>query len=257
MYTGNKRKRIPKKQYKKKIKSVNRPVYSTAVSAYRPRSMSAKALMLGTETKFLDCYGTVTPASTAAMTGYGFVPSVGCTGCWSAPAQGSGASTRDGNKIVAKTLEINGIVQIPAQTNQTVQDTSGVIFIAIVVDTQTNGVTLASEQVYSNPSATTQLIASGFRNMAFSSRYVVLKKKIVSLQPQQCTYDGTNIEVAGTQIPFKMFLNLNDMPVSFSTSIITANVTGVVDNSIGIIAACTDNSVAPIVYLQSRMRFIG
>ena len=53
--------------------------------------------------------------------------------------------------------------------------------LALVLDMQTNGATISSENVYKNVSASGALAASPFRNLQFIKRFKVLKTKQIKL----------------------------------------------------------------------------
>ena len=110
--------------------------------------------LLGVETKFLDMAisAVAIPAPTDASGGELDPTGSGCTGCLSAPAQGDTASSRDGFKISMKSIQIEGAIYIAPQINQTIQDAMSYFFVALVLDTQTNGAQLNSEDVFTNPS---------------------------------------------------------------------------------------------------------
>lgn len=265
----NKRKRTYKK-YTRKRRSVNRPVYSSSASAsnYRKKRTNMRNTRvssyngtLGVEKKFLDCAANnLALVSSAGQSTQELNPTTGCTNCLSAPAQGDGASNRDGAKIIGKSLQITGIVGMPAQTNQTLTDTTPIIYLAVVLDMQTNGGTatgIDSENVYQNVGANSNLCATPLRNMSFSTRYQVLKLKKIRLPVPSVTWDGTNIEQAGVTVPFDIYLNLKNLPIKFTSGSTTADVSSVIDNSLHLIGGSSDQGGLPVIYYQSRFRFIG
>jgi len=215
--------------------------------------------LLGIETKFLDTArvgGTI--LAPANMAGAELDPTgTGCTGCLSAPAQGDTASSRDGFKIAMKSIQVEGVVAIPVQVNQSGADYMGTYFVALVLDTQTNGAQLNSEDVFTNPGADTSLASSPLRNMSYVERFKVLKTKRLRISPLAVTFDGTNIEQEGAYLPFKFFVKLGGLPVKFTAGSTTADVAGVVDNSLHIIAYATDVTLGPVISYNARLRFIG
>ena len=68
----------------------------------------------------------------------------------SAPSQGDAYNQRDGSKITIKSILIQGSLYIPNQNDQTTCDFVPIVTIALVLDKQTNGSTLNSEDVYTN-----------------------------------------------------------------------------------------------------------
>lgn len=216
--------------------------------------------LLGIEHKFLDIPRT--PTALAAPTdasGGEINPSSIVTGCLSAPAQGDGPTNREGNKIVIDSVLIQGDISVAAQADQTAADVSPVVFIALVQDMQTNGATLNSEDVFTNPAANAVLATSPFRNMSYTARFKVLKMWKKQLRIPDQVWDGTNIEQSGFRTPFKLSWKAKGrpIPVTFTTASTTADVANVTNNSIHCIAYCNDTSLAPTIGFNCRIRFYG
>jgi len=216
--------------------------------------------LLGIETKFLDTYATAVALTAPADASGGEIqPTGGCTGCLSAPQVGDTASSRDGKKIVIKSLFLQGFIDIDPQATQSTADTPPIIFLALVQDTQTNGVTINSEDVYSNPSSNAALSTQLMRNMSNSSRFKVL----ATVELQTAMYALANdtgatggLVQAGLNTPFKMSWK-GIMPVNFTTGSSAANVSGVTDNSIHLIGFCSGTTMAPKVNFTCRIRYVG
>ncbi len=210
---------------------------------------------MGIELKFLDTADvTATLNNPADSTGGELPPSIGSTGCLSAMAQGDGESQRDGRKCVLKSIYIKGIVYATTQLNQTATDNAATVFIALVHDTQTNGATIASENVYTNPGANADLAAIPFRNLQFMKRFRVLKTFMTTLQNPNIAYDGTNLEQQGLSEHFEMYKKLN-IPVIHNGT--TANVSTVTDNSLHLIGFANNAALAPSIRYNCRVRFVG
>lgn len=215
--------------------------------------------LLGLEVKYLDmALVNYSPTSPTDGSGAEADPTgTGCTGCLSAPAQGDTASSRDGFKIVAKSIQVEGVLSAAAQTDQTVADRSSSWYIALVLDTQTNGAQLNSEDVFVNVTGVGLASIAPLRNMSYTERFKVLKVKRLRAPPLAISYDGTNLEQQGFAIPFKMFVNLGALPIKFTAGSTTANVSGVVDNSIHLIVYASDTALNPLINYNARLRFVG
>jgi len=177
--------------------------------------------------------------------------------CLNGVPQGDTASSRDGFKIAMKSIQIDGIVRLDAQANQTAADQVPYVFIALVLDTQTNGAQLNSEDVFSNPAADSQLAACPLRNMSYTERFKVLKIKKARAPQVPMTYDGTNIEQQGTQIPFSMFVKLGGLQTKFQSGTTTGYVGTIVDNSLHLIAYVNNSALIPVISYNARLRYIG
>lgn len=237
--------------------------YSTGRMAYGGRNRIAlrnarTGGLLGIEHKYLDTALTATAlVAPTNATGAEFPPNTGgVNGCLTAPAQGDGPSNREGNKIVVDGLLLQGVIQVAAQVDQTAADLSCNVYIALVMDTQTNGAQLNSEDVFSNPGGTAVLATSPNRNMSYTQRFKVLKMKKMALRIPTLTYDGTNIEQTGFHTPFKLSWK-GKMPVTFTTASTTADIANVTNNSIQVVAFCSNTTLAPSISYNARARFFG
>ncbi len=169
--------------------------------------------------------------------------------------QGDGEEQRDGRQIVMKKISIKGVVTVPVQTAQIAADEASTVFIAIVLDTQTNGATINSEDVFKNKGANPALAASPFRNLRNVQRFQVLKTVTLALiQPQMAAKDSTNIETGGYKMPFEMHKRLN-IQVNYSGTAET--VVSINDNSLHVIAFTSSTGVNPSISYNSRLRFVG
>lgn len=211
---------------------------------------------LGIERKFLDCYASSVPIPAPSdCSGGEMQPEGGCTNCISAPAQGDGEQNRDGRKIGIKNVFVTGSVAATAETDQADASAAPTIFVALVLDTQANGATVVSEQVFTNPNDTPLVNAYPLRNLQYSSRYRVLDHKTIPLGPGHAFTDGAN---TGTEniahVPFVLGFK-GDIPVTFTST--TADVANVTDNALHIIAFGTGTQYTPLLSYNSRIRFVG
>jgi len=175
-------------------------------------------------------------------------------------AQGDGEQQRDGKQVNIKSCYITGVVDIPATVNQTTAKNIPTVFIALVLDKQTNGAQLSSELVFENPSGSlagspTVGAANPLRNMQYTSRFDVLDSVCIELEQPQVAFDGTNLETAGSRTPFKLSWT-GDLMTQFTGT--SATVSVIQDNSLHLIAfAGPDISAAPVISYNSRVRFVG
>lgn len=251
---------ITKKKAMAQVGRYNRTSLAAA-RRYRATNMRSGGL-LGVETKFLDMSVSagVIPVSTN-WTGTEFDPAAsGTTGCLNCPAQGDGAQNRDGLKFICKSLEIEGTILCTSQTAQTTADIVPEVLIAVILDSQTNGAQAQGEDTYGNLGGNAVLSSHPLRNMTNSSRIKVLKKKLLrGMMPTMVNVGATptTFEQTGYTIPFKMFIPLNNMVVKCTTGGTTADVANIVDNSIHLIANASNITLAPTIYYNARLRFVG
>lgn len=215
--------------------------------------------LLEIETKFFDSYLTTTtlPVDNTTMASAEFDPVTLL--CLNAVPQGDTMSSRDGSKIAMKSIQVTGAIELPAQTNQTVTDSIPYVFIALVLDTQTNLAQLNSEDVFTNPSnsGATGLSGRPLRNMSYTERFKVLKKKILRIPMPTVTYDGTNIEQTGISIPFDFFVKLGGLQTKYQNGTTTGYVGTIVDNSLHLIAYSSNQAGITNLAYNARLRYVG
>lgn len=248
---------VTSRKYRTKYKARKR----AAIAAEVKRVLNGRTGgFVGLEKKFFDSSrgGFSIPAPSDATGGEADPTTLLCLNC---PAQGDGESQRDGRQISMHSINIKGIVRMPSQSDQTGADVLPDVFIALVLDKQTNGAQLDSEDVFENPGANANLAASPFLNLENSARFKVLKTTRISAQQLagaiQPTYDGTNIEQQGAQVPWSMYVNLKGMKVNFISGQTTSVIAAVADKSLHVIAYATGAGLAPELYYNSRLRFVG
>lgn len=212
----------------------------------------------GIEHKFYDTFledHAISPLGN--MTGGNSDPS--STSLISTPAIGDGGSNRDGKRIVIDTIVIEGILQRFPKNEQTEigGGLGGVtVFIALVQDTQTNGSSALSQNVWTNPAGGTSLCASPLKNLSFATRFKTLKVWRVFIPNPNAVnnFDVASISTQGVHVTFDGFLKVN-IPVDFNGGD-AAVVGSVVDNSLHIYS-WKNSTVDVKMSYNARIRFIG
>lgn len=246
---------------KKRSKSKRRRSTTTKASARKYDKMNAATMgFMGIEKKFLDT-AIETTAITAndALTGGEYDPPGGASGCLntlSAPSRGDGPQQRNGQRIRLKSLVFKGKVFRPPATAAAAGGNTEV-FVALVLDKQSNGAQLSSEDVFTNPVGIIGVDNAGnacpLRNLLTSSRYRVLKSQVYRFNNHAITYNGVNLDVAGESYTMDWYIPL-EINVEFNNNT-AADVANVVDNSIHVIAFASATGCS-IAY-NSRVRFVG
>lgn len=205
------------------------------------------------EPKFYDTYLAATAiASNATFAGLEYDPSA--TSMISTPAVGDSEQNRDGKKIVITQVEVKGTVINLAQANQTALDNGAHVWVALVLDTQTNTAQMNSEDCFKCIEGANTEYQQPFRNLLFGGRFRILKMKHMYMHSPTASFDGTNIEVGGILRGFKFFKKLR-LPVNFNAGT-TASIANVQDNSLHVIAWCSQANTCYLSY-GARIRFIG
>ncbi len=237
-------------------RKMRRRLFSAQPRRRRLRRPNARiAGFLGIEKKFYDT-SLVSAVLTSHDDGAGYEHNPSATVCLNTVAQGDQETHRDGRKMSMKSITVSGNVEARALANQTVMTSTPIVRIYLVMDTQTNGALLNSEDVFVNPSGSTITGTSLFRNLQYISRFKVLKQVYMEFPPQMVSYDGTNIEIGGAHKHFGMHVKLADIPVNFTGT--TSSIANIVDNSLHVIACAVDGTQLEIrMSYNARLRFVG
>lgn len=242
---------------KKRAKSVASTKDKRAVKLAAARMVANAATMgfMGIEKKFLDMARSETTVGAAGgLTGGEYDPSSGCTGCLSCPAQGDTEQSRDGKRIVIDSLILKGYVRTAAETSQAPADQLK-IFVSVILDTQTNGAQLNSEDVFKNLLGTVGGAVCPTKNLLFGSRFRILKSQVYDLNPPGIAGTVATLAANGVRRDFDWYIPFKGgLPVNLNAGT-TADVANVIDNSIHVVAFATtaDNVIA----YNARVRFQG
>ncbi len=225
----------------------------------RPRTRRRKANprtggFLGVELKFYD-QTLVNNALATNTDGSGIEEDPSATLLLNTVTQGDGESQRDGRRMTMKSIFVSGVVSTPGVADQTAPEEQTHIAIWLVLDKQTNGATITSENVFVNKSGGAFGGTSLMRNLQFTSRYRILDKVEFTLPTPAISGDSTNFDLFGTVTKWSLSANLKNMGVLFSNT--TETVANIIDNSLHILATCTSLSMAPAITYNSRLRFVG
>lgn len=211
---------------------------------------------LGIEYKHLDCERSRIALAQSSGAANGRInPNAGCTGCLNAPGVGDSASQRDGRRITAISILVQGVVDLPGGSAAFPGSYSPEIFIALVLDKQTNGAQSPSESVFENIGANTVTAVVPFRNLTNTLRYEILAQKRITLNINSSWLGGTNPIWWGTSKAFKL-KSKRRFIMQFSNGT-DPDIVNVVDNSIFVVAWTSDNTLAPAITFGSRFTFVG
>ncbi len=212
----------------------------------------------GMEFKFLDtAWNAVTISSSTDGSGGELQPSSGSTSCISMPAQGDGESNRDGRKYTVRSIFFSGVVDYSALQNQADAIDFSPLFFALVLDTQANGATMVSEQVYVNPATGgSAILPHPLRNLQFSKRYRILATRMVRPSGAYSITDGASTGSLNVMIQPTVKLGWKGA-ISCLASGTTADVANATDNAFHIVAFTAGTSGTPTFNGKCRVRFTG
>jgi len=239
----------------------SRRIRTYTYAAYRALMNPRIQGLLGMEKKFFDSAIQPTPLVTTdawANGVYNPVTVFSATDCISTPAVGPAANQRVGKQITIKQLYLRGAIHLQSKADATVLPGQVTAFLAVVLDTQTNGAQVASEQIYYNPCGDIDGRVHPLRNLQNAQRFRVLKEQVFPFPAPAAAYAGETpaplFVYGGTGVEFDWFIPL-DLQVNFNQQT-TAAIANVEDNSLHIIAACNDDVSVHLVY-SARIRFLG
>jgi len=231
-----------KKRVQRRSKSLRRFNYQTAG-------------FLGIERKFYDTSLIDTALTSEAACANG-EKDPSATSMITTPAQGDGEQNRDGKQIACLYVEISGSINWFGQEDAASPIIDRGAFVACVLDTQTNGAQMNSEDCFKNTSGDATIGTDVFRNLLFSKRFRILKKARYQVPPTiSVKADGT-IDTSGHTVHFRWFIPLKGMKINFNGGT-TASVANVIDNSIHIIAWKTETAEVVNIGYNARLRFVG
>lgn len=172
----------------------------------------------------------------------------------STPAQGDTAQSRDGKKITIKSVLIRGLINVGLIEAGTTPNAGNRVFVALVLDKQSNTAQMNSEDCFQNQSGSALGATCPMRNLNFSNRFKVLKTVELDLNSKTLASSALNdFSWNGEQQTFEWYVKTN-IDVNFNATT-TSTIAAVVDNSLHVIAysTITGNTLT----YNARIRFLG
>jgi len=210
---------------------------------------------LGVERKFYDT-ALVTSAIAAPTDASGGELDPSATSMISTPDVGDGPSQRDGRQISCLFCTVDGVINIPIGEDVVNPLIATTVFIAVVLDTQTNAAQMNSEDCFKNTGANAILAASPMKNLLFGKRFRILKQRIFHFDPSVSAEADNSFAWNGMQRTFRWFIPLKGMRINFNAGT-TASVANVIDNSIHVVGYCTNSASTVTLSYNARLRFMG
>lgn len=248
--------RFVKKQAVRKGVTKRTEQLRTATAALRAaaRRPAPARMQLAPELKFYDtALASTTVAAAVDATGGEYDPSA--TSMISTPAVGDSEQNREGKRIQIKNCYIKGTISHPGAELAAAPPAPNKVYVALVLDTQSNGAQLNSEDVYKNLAGNVQTNPTPLRNLLFGSRFRVLKDEVIDMNLTGISHFAVDsFSNAGKEVEFEWFVPLNNMIVNFNAGT-TASIANVVDNSLHIIAFAT--AATTTISYNARIRFVG
>lgn len=211
---------------------------------------------LGIEKKFYDT-GKAATNIVAPTDSAGAEQDPSATSMISTPVRGDAEQNRDGKQISMLNCSIKGQVSVAAVELGVGPPPATWVYVALVLDTQTNGAQLDSEAVYKNTQALAVLAANPQKNLLFMNRFRILKSQKFHMTPNTLSHFAVDsFSTSGVQKQFNWFINLRGLKVNFNAGT-TADVANVIDNSLHLIAYASSTGSTPQLAYNARIRFVG
>ncbi len=203
---------------------------------------------IGRELKFIDSERNTTLTQNA-VAGAEMDPTSSLS--ISAVPQGTGESERIGRVTWVKQVLVQGHINVPNSTSYT--ETGGYLHIWLVIDKQTNGAQLNSEDVLAAP-AQAALSVDAFQNLQYSDRFKVVKKKKVVVPPLPITHTGSANVVGSNDIGFQFYYKCHVKQEFTGTG---GTVSDMSTNSFHVIAIGAGTLPECTLRMRYRVRYLG
>jgi len=213
---------------------------------------------LGIEKKYFDT-GIIPTNMVVSSTIASCVMDSSVASCCNSPAVGDGPNQREGRQIAMDRIDVKGFIRMDGDATYNNVTTTPHVEVYLVLDTQTNGAQMASEECFVNTIASTPNGGLPFRNLENEKRFRILASKKIEMPSQPIAYNATTAKSYrdGHDYGFTLSKNLKGMKVNFKATGAAGTVATITDNSIHFIAVLTDNSSLVKCAWNARLRFRG
>lgn len=168
------------------------------------------------------------------------------------PSEGNGPTQRDGRVFYVHSLHIRGRILLNDFSSTTARSDT-VVRLALVWDTQCNNTVVVPNQVY-EPGG---FVTDQFRNLEYSSRFIVLKDKTYTIH-RNVVWNATAGEFVGQeQEVFFKFNKTFKKPVKVRASGTSSAPSSITDNNFTLLCGVASGTDAVNIQYSSRARFTG
>jgi len=206
---------------------------------------------LDMEKKFYD-----TGLSASNLTASYALYNPSATSMISTPAIGDGSSNRDGKEIHVSQFLIKGTVLFPHYEGTANLALGESAMVALVLDSQANGVVPTVSEIFVNPSGGARTTTCPLKNLLSGSRFKILREFRLDLPAPTIAWNttGAYFEYPGITVPFEFYSPM-DLKIRFNAGT-AADIASVVDYCIHVVAVAADVSTrTPNISYNARIRF--
>lgn len=224
------------------------------MAALRQIANASTAGFLGIEKKFYDTALADTAVGIATdCTGGMYNPSATSLVC--TPVQGDGEQNRDGKRIVIDSLILKGHVYNDGSASEAWTLQARKVFVAVVLDTQTNAAAMTSDLCFKNTAAQAASNVEPLKNLLSGKRFRILKSQVFDVTPLGAADAAANSAFNGISKTFDWYLPFKGgLPIEFNAGT-TASVANVVSNSLHVVAF--SSAAGNLIGYNARIRFQG
>lgn len=165
--------------------------------------------------------------------------------------QGTGQNQRIGNRIICRSIQCRGYIEVAGVVSTTSASFGNVFRIMIVVDHQSNSTNAAGSEILEDANN-----ANSYRNLLTSQRFTVLWDKIINFNANSITSDGSVGErmSVDNRRPLAYFKKMN-MVVQYDGT--TADTASISTNNMQIYLMSQDSGPVCTLSLDVRLRYTG
>lgn len=170
------------------------------------------------------------------------------------PTVGSALNQRIGREITIRKVKVHGRINVAPQIAQNTADSSCIVRMALVLDTQTNSAQMTGAQLFNDGSGPLPTLQS-FQNPNNFGRFRVLKDKQFSFGNINMAGNPTTGDVLQSSMnkPFKFsYVFPQGLKVRFNNTN-GGTVADIIDNSLHIVAGTDNAAMTPTLYYYSRV----
>ncbi len=164
-------------------------------------------------------------------------------------AQGAGESERLGRRIIVRSINIRGVLSLPAQNGATVPPTGDVLRSMLLLDKQCNGAVPSNDDVLAQTNGGERVYS--FRNVASAERFEILNEQFNSINYRGGIGIAADQDWSGQREVFSVYVKCR-IPIEYSGA--TGAVTERTTNNI-VFGGITLASDCDLLFVNVRVRY--
>lgn len=179
---------------------------------------------------------------------------IGTPLCLFAPKVSAALNGRIGRKVKMMKVRIKGMINVPVQAAQAAADTSSLIRLCLVLDTQTNAAQMTGAQLFNDTASGANATVNSMQNPNNFGRFRILKEKTFIMANANLVGSPTAADVVQTGLlrTFKMSCKFK-VPIQVNFNATNGGtVADLIDNSLHIVCGANNITYAPTLSYYTR-----